>query len=78
MFKWAITHEVPWLRTNHTVPVGTELGSMTPIMAEVALDRQTVASWVIRSCNATIGTMVFQTILLIIAVAKILVTNGCG
>ena len=65
---------MPQLRTNCTVAMGTETGSMTPIPTEVTLDEQTVASWVTRGGNATVGAPIFRAVLPIMTVAKTLKT----
>ena len=66
------------MRTNCTVSMGAEIGSMTPISAKVTLDKQTVVSQVTRGYNMAVGTAVFQAILLIMTIVKILVANNCG
>ena len=71
---------MPQLRTNHTVAMGTEMGSMTPIPTEVALDEQTIASWVTWGGNVTVGASIFRAVLPIMTVAKTLKTmsgRGC-
>ena len=71
---------MPQLRTNHTVAMGTEMGSMTPIPIEVALDEQTVVSKVTRGSNATVGALVFRAVLPIMTIVKTLKTvsgRGC-
>ena len=71
---------MPWLRTNHTVAMGTEMGSMTPIPTEVALDEQTVASRVTWGGNVTVGASVFRAVLPIMTIVKTLKTvsgQGC-
>ena len=65
---------MPQLRTNRTVVMGTEMGSMTPIPTEVALDEQTVVSWVTWGSNVTVGASVFRAVLPIMTIVKILKT----
>ena len=63
---------MPQLRTNHTVAMGTETGSMIPIPTEVILDEQTVVSWVTWGGNMTVGALIFRAVLPIMTIAKTL------
>ena len=48
------------------------MGSVTPIPIKVALDKQTVVSWVARGGDMTIGAPVFKAVLPIMTIAKTL------
>ena len=48
------------------------MGSVTPIPTKVALDKQTVASWVAQGSDMTVGALVFRAVPPIMTIAKTL------
>ena len=72
---------MPQLRTSCIVVMGTETGSVIPIPTKVALDKQTVASWVAQGSDMIVGALVFRAvppIMTIVKTLKAMCGRGCG